>query len=187
MLSRLDVFQTVMQKAPDWSAFRAQQVEVDQIRTVRDILRRDTHTASPETAIEEVIRQIDSNDIQRVAVVDPEGKLLGIISDSDLLHFFRSKQPDIWRGLSKVKHLFKPDENRTSKQNGFSEETAGSVMNKVFVTVGEEVTIESAIALMIEKGCKRLPVVDDAGRFKGMISRASLLRIGYGDRTHSRC
>ncbi|MFW6152581.1 MAG: CBS domain-containing protein, partial [Verrucomicrobiota bacterium] len=44
------------------------------LKTVKDILRRDTHTVSPETPLDEVIRMIDANDIQRVAVVDPEGK-----------------------------------------------------------------------------------------------------------------
>jgi CBS domain-containing protein len=128
-----------------------------------------------------VIRLIDSNDIQRVAVINPDGKLLGIISDSDLLHFFKSKQPGIWQGLSKLKQLFQQDESRKTVQRGYSETTAESVMNKAFVTIGEDVRIETAIAVMIEKGLKRLPVVDDAGRFKGMISRASLLRIGFGD------
>jgi len=40
--------------------------------------------------------------------------------------------------------------------------------------------IEDAIALMTRESLKRLPVVDGAGRFKGMISRDSLLRTGFG-------
>jgi CBS domain-containing protein len=40
--------------------------------------------------------------------------------------------------------------------------------------------VEEAIWLMTEKRLKRLPVVDDNGRFKGMISRDSLLRTGFG-------
>jgi CBS domain-containing protein len=52
------------------------------------------------------------------------------------------------------------------------------VMTTELVTVGEEMLIEVAIGLMVDKGLKRLPVVDAAGRFKGMISRDALLRIG---------
>jgi CBS domain-containing protein len=45
--------------------------------------------------------------------------------------------------------------------------------------VGEETLIEEAVALITEKSLKRLPVVDADGRFKGMISRDSLLRAGF--------
>jgi len=38
--------------------------------------------------------------------------------------------------------------------------------------------IDEAIKLMTEKGIKRLPVLDADGRFKGLVSRDSLLRAG---------
>ena len=53
-------------------------------------------------------------------------------------------------------------------------------MTTELITVREEMLIEEAIALMIDKGLKRLPVVDNDRRFKGMISRDSLLRTGFG-------
>jgi len=60
------------------------------------------------------------------------------------------------------------------------ETTAGAVMTTELVTVREELLIEEAIGLMVEKALKRLPVVDADGRFKGMVSRDSLLRAGFG-------
>jgi CBS domain-containing protein len=52
-------------------------------------------------------------------------------------------------------------------------------MTTELITVREEMLIEEAIALMIGKGLKRLPVVDSDGKFKGMISRDALLRTGF--------
>ncbi len=52
-------------------------------------------------------------------------------------------------------------------------------MTSDLITVGEDALIEEAVALMTEKAIKRLPVVDGKGRFKGMISRDSLLRTGF--------
>ena len=54
-------------------------------------MRRDTPTVFPETPVEEVIRLIDCNDIQRVCVVDKEGYFLGLISDRDLLAAFSDR------------------------------------------------------------------------------------------------
>jgi CBS domain-containing protein len=52
-------------------------------------------------------------------------------------------------------------------------------MTTDLMKVREEMLIEEAIGLMLEKELKRLPVVDEFGHFKGMISRDSLLRIGF--------
>jgi CBS domain-containing protein len=60
------------------------------------------------------------------------------------------------------------------------ETTAAQVMTTDLVTVREEMLIGEVIGLMIEKGLKRLPVIDADRHFKGMISRDSLLRTGYG-------
>ena len=182
MLSRLDIFRTVMREAPDWKSFRAQKIEVDNLKTVHDILRRDTRTVSPETTVDEVIRIIDQNDIQRVAVIDEEGRLLGLISDSDLLIYFRPKQEGIWRLLAKAKQPFSKDPCPADLEKCLVDTRAADVMKTELIVIGEEALIEEAIGLMTEKALKRLPVVDDAGRFKGMISRDSLLRTGVGRR-----
>jgi CBS domain-containing protein len=179
MLSRLDIFRTVMVEAPDWNAFRAQKIEVLHLKNVADILRRDTQTVLPDASIEEVIRVIDANDIQRVAVVDDEGRLLGLISDRDLLHYFKD-QEGIWQRLTKLKHTPAPDACRGDLRKCLADTKAAAVMNTNLITVREETLVEEAIRLMTEKALKRLPVVDEAGRFKGMISRDSLLRTGFG-------
>ncbi len=180
MLSRLDVFRTVMRESPDWKAFKAQKLEVGQLRRVSDILRRDSHSVLPETSLDEAIRVIDSSDIQQVAVVDSDGKLLGLITDRDLLRYFKPRQEGIWGLLSKLKHPFEQDACQTKDMRRCLEETtARAVMIAEPVSVGEETSIEEAIGLMTEKGLKCLPVVDSEGRFKGMVSRDSLLRTGF--------
>lgn len=176
MVSRLDIFRTVMREAPDWNAFRSQKVDVTHLKQVADIARRDTHTVSPDTPVADVLRLIGDNDIQRVAVVDAENKLLGLISDKDLLRCFAQKQSGIRGLLSGVGSAFKHDEADTCLAGA----TAGTVMNTELITVKEEMLIEEAIGLMVERGLKRLPVVDAEGRFAGMISRDSLLRAGFG-------
>jgi CBS domain-containing protein len=136
------------------------------------------HTVSTETTVSEVIRVIDHNDIQRVAVVDAEGKLLGLISDRDLLRYFKPAHKGIWNLLAKVKGVFEQEEG-TDFQQRIHETTAGEVMNTKLTTVQNDMLIEEAITLMIDKGLKRLPVIDSDDRFQGMISRDSLLRIGF--------
>ncbi|MDA8402655.1 MAG: DUF190 domain-containing protein [Desulfobacteraceae bacterium] len=184
MISRLDIFRTVMREAPDWKSFQAQKVEVEHLKNVGDILRRDTQTVSPGTSIDDVIRIIDQNDIQRVAVVDNDGKLMGVISDRDLLVFFKQTQEGIWGLLSRMKKSSALENPcRGDLQQCLITTTAAAVMNTHLITVQENMLIEDAIRLMTEKAIKRLPVVDADGSFKGMISRDSLLRIGVCGRS----
>lgn len=175
ILSRLDIFKTVMRESPDWDAFRAQQIEVSNLRTVKDIVRRDTRTVSPDTTIDKVIQFIDGNDIQCVAVVNDNGTLIGMIADSDLLHYFKP-DPEGLRAL--FSRLTRPAGKDLVQR--LATTTAFDVMCSDLLTVQEEMLIEDAVRLMTEKRLKRLPVIDGAGRFQGMISRDSLLRTGYG-------
>jgi CBS domain-containing protein len=180
ILSRSDIFRAVMREAPDWGDFQAQKIEVGQLKKAGDILRRDTQTVTPDTPIDKVIEIIDQNDLQRVVVVDGEGKLLGLISDGDLLGYFKEEPAGIRRLLSKIAHPRKRDACGENLKKCLITTTAGMVMKPDPVTVREETSIEAAIRLMIDQRLKRLPVVDEAGRFRGMISRDSLLRTGFG-------
>ena len=176
ILSRLDIFRTIMRECPDWKAFECRQIQVKNLKTVSDIMRRDTHTVSPETSLEEVIRIIDSNDIQRVAVIDDNGIFLGLIADRDLLTAFSEKTCGIWNFfMSKIPFA----ERRRRHQDVIQclqSGTAAEIMKTDLVIVDEDTPLHNALTLMTQKALKRLPVIDKDGKFKGMISRDSLLR-----------
>lgn len=181
MLSRLDVFRTIMREAPDWEAFKRQSIAVGDLHTVSDIMRRETQAVAPETPVEEIMRLIDANDIQRVAVVDEEGRFLGLISDRDLLVAFSPGFPEgIWDQFLSIVPFSERGKRHREFKNHLQAKTAAEVMNTDIVTVEETTPIDAAIALMTQKGLKRLPVLDFEGKFKGMISRDSLLRTGFG-------
>lgn len=175
VLSRLDVFHTVLRECPDWQAFQQQKIAVDNLHAVADIMRRDTQTVRPDTPVAEVLRLIDSNDLQRVCVVDQDGHLLGLISDRDLLSAFSRHAPGIWDFF--VSKLAPSERGRLGQD--WEGKTAGEVMKTDIVTVQEDAPIDEAIRLMLQKAFKRLPVIDAQGKFKGMISRDGLLRAGF--------
>ncbi len=179
ILSRADVFQTVIRECPDWAAFQQQKILVEGLHFVSEIMRRDVHTVFPDTPVEEVIRVIACNDIQRVCVVDREGYFLGLISDRDLLIAFSDRHPGIWDYFAgKIPFSEQGQRNRELREY-LRARTAADVMNTNIVTVSEDAPIEEAIRLMLEGAIKRLPVLDAEGKFKGMISRDSLLRAGF--------
>jgi len=178
-LSRVDIFHTILKECPDWQAFQKQQLKVENLSTVADIMRREVITVRPETPVEDLIRIIDTNDIQRICVVDENGVFLGLISDKDLLAAFADRHPGIWNYF--VSKLPFTERRRRDKhlQRYLELQTAGDIMNTQIVTVPEETPMQNAIQIMLDGAFKRLPVVDGQGKLRGMVSREALLRAGF--------
>jgi CBS domain-containing protein len=186
ILSRLDVFHTILRECPDWRAFQNKNIQVENLKLVSDIVRRDSFTVLPETPVDEVIRLIDCTDIERVCVVDKEGLFLGLISDRDLLIAFVDRHPGIWDYLmSRMPFTERGRRYRELKEH-LQARTASEVMKTDVITIREDAALEEAIHLMLDRVIKRLPVVDAKGLFKGMISRDSLLRAGFASSARSR-
>ena len=187
ILSRQDIFHTVAREEPDWSAFHRQNIQVGNMRRVADIMHLDTHTVFPETPVLDIIHFIDANDVQRVAVIDATGRFQGLISDKDLFSAFSEHSEGIWelfvRSLPLMEKGKKDERAHPDNRSSVMNKTARDVMNTECITVLENASIDEAIGIIVSLGIKRLPVLDVAGRFKGLISRESLLRTGYGYET----
>ncbi|GBC62053.1 histidine kinase [Desulfonema ishimotonii] len=181
VLSRMDIFQTIARESPDWDAIRQRNVRVGNLHFVSDIMRRDTQTVQPGTSVEEVIRVIDSDDIQRVAVVDEKGCFQGLISDGDLLSAFSGDEPGMLAFLTRLIPFAEKKKRQAELSRKLRGKTAAEVMRTDRITVREDTRIDEAIALMTEKELKRLTVVDADGKFKGLISRDALLRAGFSE------
>lgn len=164
MLSRIDILRAAARYALDWERLAESHVVVTNVRTVADIMDRERLSLPPTAPLEEVLRHLAASRLQRVAVVAEDGKLLGIISDGDLLpYLLKEEAPSFFSRLTK-----RPP---TAK-------TAQDVMTPHPIVCSETTPIEEAIRLMTTHRLKRLPVVDAEGRYAGLISREALLRAG---------
>lgn len=168
MVARLDIFGTIAERAAGTQASDMRGVDVQQVATVGDIMSREQATVGPEATGAEVLELLQTRGIQRVAVVDAAQRLMGLITDGDLLRAVSGRRGGVWEYLSRRPGLLKVAETKT----------AAEIMMTDLVTVREETSIAEAIRLMSERGLKRLPVVDEEGRFEGMVSRQSLLAAG---------
>jgi CBS domain-containing protein len=179
MLARSDIFHTITTASPHWQIPSQNKIKLENLRRVADIMRRDTHTVSPDTSVEDVLRIIDSNDIQRIAVTDDAGKLIGLIADRDLLAAFSEHHPGVWKRFISAIVFTEKGERHRALGRKLRQKRAAEVMQTNLITVQEDTGIDEAIRLMSEKRLKRLPVVAPDGAFRGIISRDSVLRAGH--------
>lgn len=179
MLSRLDIFRMITEHTPDWGGTGHPQIKVDNLRYVEDIMQREVQAVLPNEGVAAVVKIIDKDAIQRVAVVDEAGKLLGLISDRELLPVFLPHADSMWRHMAKTLRGKKFQSQPRKIPEALADQCAADVMLTDLVVVRETDRLETAIERMVQHALKRLPVIDDKGVFKGMISRDALLKVGW--------
>ena len=107
-----------------------------------------------------------------LVVVDGERRVLGIITDGDLLRRSRYAQDP---GLLRRLHNLVTRQKEQMVTLPYAGETAGQLMTLPVITIKLDTPISEALSLMLRHQIKRLPVVDDEGRLQGLLGRNSLL------------
>ncbi len=180
MLARYDIFKIIGHETPDWRNLH-RSVQISDVRAIRDIMDPHPQTVAPDAPIEEVIRIIDTSEIQRVSVVDGTGRFLGLISDKAVLAAFGNQRPGLWAYLCRRLPFTDLGKHHREYVSLLKGRTAADVMKKDAVVVREDALVDEAIRLMVAKSIKRLPVLDRDGKLKGMVSRDAVLRLGVSD------
>jgi CBS domain-containing protein len=180
MLSRLDVFKTIMDRNPDWATFGSQGIKLRDLTVVRDAMRTDTPVLPPSAPLWDAIKLIDTTSIKRVAVVGPEGQLLGLVSERVLMAAFSAHQGGLLDLIVNKLSFTALARKHAELTRALRASTVGEVMRTDLISVREDSLIDDALLLMVEKQLKRIPVLDEGGGFRGMLTRDSLLRAIQG-------
>jgi CBS domain-containing protein len=140
--------------------------------TIRDVMSRPALTVHPETPIKDVARLLVEHRISGLPVVDADGRVLGVISEADLL--LKEQGPDTIPHRHFARLLGESPASRAQRAR-LEATTAGEAMSAPAVTVTGDRPVAEAAALMTSRGINRLPVVED-GVLVGVVSRADLIR-----------
>ncbi|MFJ9908846.1 CBS domain-containing protein [Streptomyces sp. NPDC101152] len=140
-----------------------------QHRTVADLMTHGVVRARPDTPFKEIVELLADNDITAVPVVDELDHPLGVVSEADLLRKCTAQSETLSR--TSVPHLEAWE--RAKAEGARAEE----LMSAPAVCARPEWTVVEAARLMAVRNVKRLPVIDEADRLKGIVSRGDLLRI----------
>lgn len=137
---------------------------------VREVMTRDVATIRPEASMRQAVELLLNREYRALPVVDGEGRVVGIVTNGDLIE----------RGGLRLRvemlGAIEPRALGHEIASLESEKTVAAVMNAEVVTVGPAQTLAEAAHVMVTRRLKRLPVVDTSRRLLGMVSRLDLLR-----------
>jgi CBS domain-containing protein len=147
------------------------------MKTAAEIMDAEVPTVTREQDARAAIELLAKTDKGAIAVVDAEGKVVGIVSDSDLI--LSDEESDlhlphylnIMGGIVFIGSM-KGFEERLNKAFATNVRDLMSE-DPVVVSTGDDA--ETVAKTIADKHHNHLPVVDGEGRFAGMVTRADAL------------
>jgi len=138
----------------------------------RDVMTTSVVTVGPDAGVGEIAKLLLGHRISGVPVVDAEARLLGIVTEGDLM-----RRPEIETERQRSWWLrILADPRDIAKEYAQSHGTrARDVMTAQVITVAEDAPLGEIARLLEERRIKRVPVVRD-GKLVGIVSRANLLQ-----------
>jgi len=136
---------------------------------IRDLMTTDVVTVTPSTPLKEAAELLAGRRISGVPVVEPDDRVVGVLSEADVLVQERGA-PRSGRGLLSL--VFDPDAVWREKLGA---RTVAEAMTTPAICIGPNRPVHAAAERMLEDGVNRLPVVED-GRLLGIVTRADLVR-----------
>lgn len=135
-------------------------------------------TASPGDDVKTVIELLRDEELPGVAVVDADNKVVGIVTESDLIisdeeadlhlpHYVNIMGGIVF--LEPMKHF------NDKLDKAFATKVSELMTKSPLTTVHPGEDAEHAARLISEKHHNRLPVVDDDGRLVGIVTRIDVL------------
>ena len=125
-------------------------------------MTRKVITVEPDDGIFKAQELMAANTIRHLPVIQPDGRLIGIVTDRDI----RSALP----------YKFFKEFPREEEKKNFSELKIKNIMSKDPITISPTSTIQDALVMIQDARVGALPVVDENGILKGIISVRDLLR-----------
>lgn len=143
--------------------------------TAREIMNTEVVTVTTETSLKDLARKFVETRYSNMPVVDANGKLVGVISETDLVE--QQEPLHIPTVMALFDGVFYLDSEKSFKEqvSRITATTVGELCNKKPVTCSPDATIREIAGLMSKHKVHLLPVVEK-GQMVGVVARLDLIR-----------
>jgi CBS domain-containing protein len=138
-------------------------------RTVEDLMTTEVVTGGEQTPFKYLVRLLKEHHVSALPIVDEDGRLVGIVSEADLLLKEEVSETQDHGFLGRSRRRID-----AAKGEGL---TARDVMTRDVIAIRPNAPPGEAARVMHRHHVKRLPVIDRGGRITGIVSRGDLLKV----------
>ncbi|MEM7554467.1 MAG: CBS domain-containing protein [Cyanobacteria bacterium P01_A01_bin.84] len=145
-------------------------------KTVAEVMTHNPSMVRQGTPLQEAIKILAEKSISGLPVVDDDGTLIGVISETDLMWQETGVTPPAYiMLLDSVIYLKNPVTYERDLHKALGQ-TVGEVMSKNPVTISPDESLKKAAQLMHNRKISRLPVVDEKGQVIGILTRGDIIK-----------
>jgi CBS-domain-containing membrane protein len=137
---------------------------------VRDVMTRDVLSITLRIPYREIVDALVDRKVSAAPVVDGHGRVVGVVSEADLLHKVE------FVGEEQQRRIFERPSRRSARDKAHAA-VAEDLMTAPAITVHPEMSVVAAARRLEAERVKRLPVVDVDGCLVRIVSRRDLLRM----------
>jgi CBS domain-containing protein len=136
---------------------------------VKELMTRDLTAAEPTMTVRELIELFHQSGLSSVPVVNDQGRIVGIISERDIIEGALPGYFEVLYGITDMSHL-------SQKLREIEHDRIEFYMTPDVIKIEEDEDDLTAADLMVRKNVKSLPVVNRDGILVGMLRRIDLLK-----------
>ena len=136
---------------------------------VRDVMTKEVIAITKYESIMQVANILSENNISGIPVVDKDNKVVGIITQADILSLLGVRREHTFKDL--LKHML--GEPLPERRMG---DHVGDIMTSPAITIKPDANIAEAVRILDERKIRRLTVVDEKNILLGIITRADILK-----------
>jgi CBS domain-containing protein len=144
--------------------------------TARDIMSKEVVSVSTQTSLKDLARTFVKTRFSNLPVLNDQGKLVGIISETDLVEQQRPLHIPTVMTLFDWVFSFGNEKRFKEEVDRVTAATVGELYHKDPVICSPETTVRELAALMSQHKVHLLPVVED-GEMVGVVARLDLIRV----------
>lgn len=142
---------------------------------VKEFMIRDVIKAHPNDRVRDVMKVLVERKIGGLPICSEDGKLIGMVSDGDILRAIKPIEHRFYNYLLYV--AFDEGQDMGTRLGNLANiEIINIAKTKEIVCVTEDDEMEKAVALLAEHHFKKLPVIDRNKHIVGVISRGDVMR-----------
>ncbi|BAZ81719.1 MAG: CBS domain-containing protein [Sphaerospermopsis sp.] len=146
------------------------------LKTVAEVMTHNPIMVNPQTPLKEAIQILAEKRISGLPVINDAGKLVGIISETDLMWQETGVTPPAYiMFLDSVIYLQNPGAYERDLHKALGQ-TVGEVMSKNPLTITPDKSLKEAAKIIQEHKVHRLPVLDSTSKVIGILTRGDIIR-----------
>jgi CBS domain-containing protein len=142
---------------------------------VRDLMTIDVVSVKGGTSVGRIAQLMDGKAISGIPVVDDAGRVIGIVTDFDLVVRNTPIDPPPFLPLLEGRIPLETQGHFERRIRHMVGTEARDVMTEEVTTIGPDESVEALAQIMVKQRLNLVPVIE-SGRLVGVVSRADVIR-----------